>query len=318
MRVPYRRSMSLVVLGSANLDHVHRVARIPAPGETVLALDSRTFPGGKGLNQAVAAARTVAGSSFVTSLGRDAAGDELAGLLAEEPLQLHARRGDERTGTAQITVDDSGENAIVVDSGANAAFTDLTAAEEALIAGASALLLQLEIPVPTVLAAARAGRAAGTTTILNAAPIGPLPEELLAELDVLIVNEHEARELGAERGIAAADDTALAVALTALVPVVLVTLGADGVVVAVRDREPVRAPAFRVSVVDTTGAGDTFCGVFAARLAAGGERLDDPAALVELVRWATAAAAISVTRAGAAVSTPTAGETEAFLAEHGA
>ena len=318
MRVPYRRSMSLVVLGSANLDHVHRVARIPAPGETVLALDHSTFPGGKGLNQAVAAARTVAGSVFVTSLGRDATGDELAGLLAQEPLELHARRGDERTGTAQITVDDAGENAIVVDSGANAAFTDLTAEESELIAGATALLLQLEIPVPTVLAAARAGRAAGTTTILNAAPIGPLPEELLAELDVLIVNEHEARELGAERGITAEDDTALAVALTALVPLVLVTLGSDGVVVAVRDREPVRAPAFRVAVVDTTGAGDTFCGVFAARLASGGNRLDDPAALVELVRWATAAAAISVTRAGAAVSTPTAAETEAFLAEHGA
>ena len=309
--------MPLVVLGSANLDHVYRVARIPAPGETVLASDYRTFPGGKGLNQAVAAARTAEGTAFVTSLGRDSAGDELATVLAAEPLAVHARRLDTRTGTAQITVDDSGENAIVVDSGANAAFAGLTAAEEEVVSAASALLLQLEVPQETVLAAARAARAAGVVTILNAAPIGPLPAELLDELDVLIVNEHEARELGRERGIAAADDSALAVALTALVPLVLVTLGSDGVIVAVRDREPAAAPAFRVRAVDTTGAGDTFCGAFAARLAAEGADRSDPEALLPLVRWASAAAAVSVTRQGAAVSAPTTDETEAFLAEQG-
>ncbi|WP_268817129.1 PfkB family carbohydrate kinase [Rathayibacter sp. VKM Ac-2754] len=212
-------------------------------------------------------------------------------------------------------MDDRGENAIVVDSGANAALVGLTEGERTLISGASALLLQLEIPVATVQEAAVAARASSTRTILNAAPIGPLPEGLLAALDVLIVNEHEARELAADRAIDAADDAALAAALTALVPLVLVTLGSDGVVIAVRDREPVVAPAFRVEVVDTTGAGDTFCGAFAARLAATGADLDDPSALVPLVRWATAAAAISVTRAGAAVSAPTAVETEAFLAE---
>ncbi|PPF14083.1 MULTISPECIES: ribokinase [unclassified Rathayibacter] len=307
--------MPLLVLGSANLDHVHRVARIPAPGETVLALDASTFPGGKGLNQAVAAARTEPGTVFVTSLGRDSAGDRLAAVLGEEPLELRARRGDVRTGTAQITVDERGENAIVVDSGANAALVGLTAEESALVVAADALLLQLEIPTATVTEAARAARAGGTVSILNAAPIGPLPEELLAVLDVLIVNEHEARELAADRGITAADDDALAAALTALVPLVLVTLGSDGVVVAVRDRRPVRTPAFRVEAVDTTGAGDTFCGAFSARLAATGARLDDPEQLVALTRWASAAAAISVTRAGAAVSAPTAAETDAFLAE---
>ena len=309
--------MPLVVLGSANLDHVHRVARIPAPGETVLASDYRTFPGGKGLNQAVAAARTAEGTAFVTSLGRDAAGDELAEVLAREPLELHARRVEQRTGTAQITVDDAGENAIVVDSGANAAFTGLTGAEEAVVAGASALLLQLEVPQETVLAAALAARAAGVVTILNAAPIGPLPDELLAALDVLIVNEHEARELGCARGLESADDTALAAALTALVPLVLVTLGSDGVVVAARGREPLHAPAFRVRAVDTTGAGDTFCGAFSARLAASAVDLADPGSLLPLVRWAGAAAAVSVTRAGAAVSAPTAAETESFLADQG-
>jgi ribokinase len=298
--------MPLVVLGSANLDHVYRVARIPAPGETVLASDYRTFPGGKGLNQAVAAARTTEGTAFVTSLGRDSAGDELASVLAAEPLVLHARRLDTRTGTAQITVDDSGENAIVVDSGANSAFTGLTAAEEEVVTTASALLLQLEVPQETVLAAARAARAAGVVTILNAAPIRPLPAELLDALDVLIVNEHEARELGRERGFDAADDAALAVALTALVPLVLVTLGSDGVIVAARDRAPVSAPAFRVRAVDTTGAGDTFCGAFAARLAAGAADLADPEALLPLVRWASAAAAVSA---------PSTAETEAFLAE---
>lgn len=309
--------MPLVVLGSANLDHVHRVARIPAPGETVLASDYRTFPGGKGLNQAVAAARTAAGTVFVTSLGRDAAGDELAGVLSREPLELHARRVEQRTGTAQITVDDAGENAIVVDSGANAAFTGLTGAEEEVVAGASALLVQLEVPQDTVLAAARAARDAGVVTILNAAPIGPLPDELLAALDVLIVNEHEARELGSARGLEAADDAALAAALTALVPLVLVTLGSDGVVVAVQGREPLHASAFRVRAVDTTGAGDTFCGAFSARLAASAVDLADPETLLPLVRWAAAAAAVSVTRAGAAVSAPTAAETESFLADQG-
>ncbi|KZX21045.1 ribokinase [Rathayibacter tanaceti] len=308
--------MSLLVLGSANLDHVHRVARIPAPGETVLALDARTFPGGKGLNQAVAAARTKPGTVFITSLGRDSAGDELAGVLHREPLELRARRGDEHTGTAQITVDEHGENAIVVDSGANAALVDPTEEESRLLAEADAVLLQLEIPMATVTEAARTARANGTVSILNAAPIGPLPEELLAALDVLIVNEHEARELAADRAITAPDEEALASALTALVPLVIVTLGSDGAVVAVRDREPVRRPAFRVEAVDTTGAGDTFCGAFAARLAASGSRLDDPDQLVALVRWASAAAALSVTRHGAAVSAPTAAETEAFLADH--
>lgn len=314
--MPYRRGMPLVVLGSANLDHVHRVSRIPAPGETVLALEYRTFPGGKGLNQAVAAARTAPGTVFVTSLGNDAAGDELAAVLDEEPLELHARRGERRTGTAQITVDASGENAIVVDSGANADLTGLSTPEAALVEGATVLLLQLEIPLATVVEAARTARAAGTTAVLNAAPIGPLPGELLAALDLLVVNEHEARELGAERGITANDDTALAVALTALVPVVVVTLGGDGAVVAVRGRTPLRAPAFRVQAVDTTGAGDTFCGALAARLASTAHDLDDPEALLSAVSWASAAAAISVTRHGAAVSAPTAQETEAFLAEH--
>lgn len=307
--------MPLLVLGSANLDHVHRVVRIPAPGETVLARDSRTFPGGKGLNQAVAAARTEPGTAFVTSLGRDAAGDELAGVLGDEPLTLHARRGDLRTGTAHITVDERGENAIVVDSGANAALLRLTAEEKALVAAADALLLQLEIPLASVTEAARTARAAGAVSILNAAPIRPLPAELLDALDVLIVNEHEARELASDCGIAAQSDDARAAALTALVPLVLVTLGSDGVVVAIRGREPARAPAFRVEAVDTTGAGDTFCGAFAARLAATGIRRDDPEPLRALVRWASAAAAISVTRHGAAASAPTAAETAAFLAE---
>lgn len=307
--------MPLLVLGSANLDHVHRVVRIPAPGETVLALDSRTFPGGKGLNQAVAAARTEPGTAFITSLGRDPAGDELAGVLGDEPLTLHARRGELRTGTAHITVDERGENAIVVDSGANTALLRLSAEEEALVVAADALLLQLEIPLASVTEAARAARSAGTVSILNAAPIRPLPTDLLDALDVLIVNEHEARELASDRGIAASDDDALASALTTLVPLVLVTLGSDGVVIAIRGRRPESAPAFRVEAVDTTGAGDTFCGAFAARLAATGVRLDDPEPLVALVRWASAAAAISVTRHGAAVSAPTATETEAFLAK---
>jgi ribokinase len=311
--------MSTVVLGSANLDLVYRVERIPSPGETVLAGGSAAVPGGKGNNQAVAAARAGAEVTFVVALGADAAGDRLVAEAAAAGITLLARRVTEPTGTAVITVDDGGENAIVVDSGANRQLTDLEAAESAAVAAADVLVLQLETPMETVVAAARTARDASTVVVLNAAPIRPLPEELLSCLDVLIVNEHEGAHLAARACSflpAGAGETELVSALSSLGPAVILTLGSRGAMVCVPGELPVHVPGRRVAAVDTTGAGDTFCGALAAELdrsAAGAFDLGD---LVRAAEFATAAAAISVQRPGAVPSIPTLEEIRHFHAIH--
>lgn len=282
--------MSVVVVGSGNVDLVSRVERIPLPGETVLATGFATHAGGKGNNQATAAARAGAATTFVGAFGDDEHGARLRTGLAADGVRMLVRLSAEPTGTALIAVSAAGENAIVVNAGANATLTDLTAAERAAVAGAAIVLLQLEIPLDTVVDAARTARG---TVVLNAAPARPLPRDLLANVDLLVVNEHEAALLG---GVGH---------LLAVVPAVVVTLGADGAVTHVRDAEPVRVPGIPVDVVDTTGAGDTFCGALAARLAEG-------AALTEAARFATAAAALSVRRAGAVPAVPTRKEIDDF------
>ncbi|GAA1689887.1 ribokinase [Glycomyces endophyticus] len=291
--------MTVVVLGSANLDLVYEVERIPAPGETVLSLGSGSFAGGKGNNQAVAAARAGSPTRFITALGRDAAGDRLAAEARAAGIDLLDRRTDAPTGTAAIFVDRRGENSIVVNSGANAELTDLTAAERAAIAAADVLVLQLETPVDTVAEAAAAAKAAGTRVVLNAAPSGAVPHAVLREVDVLVVNEHEAAEL------AGPDDPMTA--LTGLGCAVIITLGAAGALVGVPGEAPVTVPSHTVDAVDTTGAGDTFVGAFAAAL--DGEGLD---ALVAATGFATAAAALAVQRKGAVPSIPTLEEVRAF------
>ncbi|MFP3465979.1 ribokinase [Leifsonia sp. SIMBA_070] len=312
--------MSTAVVGSANLDLVYRVDRIPSPGETVLATSFTAVPGGKGNNQAVAAARAGSDVTFVVALGRDTAGDRLAEEAREAGVRVLDRRVDAPTGSAVITVDAAGENSIVVDSGANASLISLTEGEREAVAAADVLLLQLETPLDTVLAAAVAAHAAGTLVVLNAAPVRDLPAALLEHVDLLIVNEHEAGLLAP----AASSAEAAAAELASAGRSVVLTLGGSGSLVLAAGGSPVLVPAHRVEVVDTTGAGDTFCGALAAELDRSGvvrrgaaERPgpDLTAALVAAARFASAAAALSVQRPGAVPSIPTLEEIRAFVAD---
>ncbi len=286
---------AVVVVGSANVDTAVRVARIPGPGETVLATGSLRSAGGKGANQALAAARAGgAPTSFIGCLGDDADGAMLRRLLDADGVRLElVATVPEPTGVALITVDDAGENAIVVVPGANASLRTLDDAQRERVARAAVVLAQLEVPAGVVVEAARS-RAPGARFVLNAAPSAPLPDALWPLLDVLVVNEHEAADQAATPP---GDVDAAARVLLGRVPSVLVTLGAAGVLVARRDAPPVTVPAPAVRAVDTTAAGDTFCGVIAAALAGGA---DD----VEAVRLACAAASLAVQRPGAQDSVP--------------
>lgn len=286
------------VVGSANVDQVYSLDRIPSPGETVLASGFATARGGKGQNQAVAAARAGATVAFIGAVGSDSFGDLTSAGLAEDGIDIAGlRRVASPTGTAIIAVDAAGENTIIVDSGANSTVR-VEDADRAAIAESDVLLLQLEIPLPTVLEAASSARAAGTTTILNAAPMAPLSRDVLDSVDVLVVNEHEADQLRAESGV---DN------LTQLVATVVVTLGGAGAELHARGAEVVRVPAPSVPVVDSTGAGDTFCGAFAAAVGEGSEPRD-------ALRFAVAAASLSVQREGAVPSIPTRADIDDALA----
>ncbi|WP_424214248.1 PfkB family carbohydrate kinase [Streptomyces sp. BI20] len=293
----------VAVLGSANVDLVVRTARAPALGETVTGASFTTAPGGKGANQAVAAARAGARVSFTGAVGDDPHGAFLRAALLADGIDLTGLRTlPGTTGTAHVTVDDAGHNAIVVVPGVQAELTALTPADTARITAADTLLLQLEVPLPLVLAAARAARAAGVRTVLTPAPVpGTPPAELFAVTDLLVPNEHEAAALTGRT-----DPYEAAAALLELVPEVVVTLGAAGSLWRRRGLEPVRVPAPRVRAVDTTAAGDTFVGTLAAGLAAG---TPTPAALTR----AATAAALAVTRPGAQPSMPNASEVNALL-----
>ena len=292
---------TVLVAGSANLDFVVRAAHIPAPGETVLGREFRTFPGGKGANQAIASARAGgAPTAMLLALGDDAYAAPVEASLREAGVVLHiVRAADQPTGTAFICVSDSAENAITVAPGANAA---LRAEDLPALAGTRHLLLQLETPLAAVTAYARAARAAGVTVVLNAAPAQALPDELLAATDLLIVNEGE---LAAISGIA--DDVTAALERVA-VPTVIVTLGARGCI-ARTPQGRVQQGGFKVDAIDTTAAGDTFCGALVAALSRG-----EP--LAASLAFASAAAAIACTRLGAQASIPALAEVRHFLATH--
>ena len=294
-----RAAGSVVVVGSVNLDLAVRVPRIAGPGETLLATAMSRSGGGKGANQAVAAARAGADTTFIGCIGDDADGTRLRDSLVTFGVRTDLLSTvDAPTGTALISVDDHGENAIVVVPGANALVGAPTADQQGRIATAEVLLAQLEIPQAAVIAAASA-RTPGTVFILNAAPSAPLPDELWSLIDVLVVNQHEALDLC---GPVAGDLDRVTTALLERVPVVILTLGSAGAVLARRGADPLRVPAPTVTAVDTTAAGDTFCGVVAATLACG---LD----LLEAVRRGSAAASLAVQRTGAQDSVPTAAET---------
>jgi ribokinase len=298
----------VAVVGSANLDVVLRVGTLPTPGQTVLAVGSALGPGGKGVNQAVAAARLGTRVSLVAAMGGDSARVALLRELEAAGVDTTSvRTSPSRTGSAYVIVDDAGENQIVVDAGANADLRDLQLHELELLAASRVVLCQLEVPIDTVVAAVEHGRASGAITIVNAAPAARLPDALTSALDVLVVNATEAREVGDR---ATTVEEALT-ALVARVPTVIVTLGAGGAVVATRAAGIVEVPAVAArSVLDTTGAGDTFCGALAAAIARGQQS-------VEATRWGCVAASLSVERAGAASSAPTAVQIEERLAELG-
>ncbi|WP_020014043.1 ribokinase [Promicromonospora sukumoe] len=304
-------SGTVVVVGSANVDLVVDVPRHPAGGETILGGDLRRTPGGKGANQAVAAARAGgADTTFVGALGRDESAELLLASLGGAGVRTDTvDRVDAPTGTALITVSPDGENAIVVAPGANS-HVRVGAAQARRIAAADVVLAQLEIPLDTVIAAARERRD-GASFVLNAAPSRDLPDALWEQVDVLVVNEHEAADLvGPGSGATTPED--LAAALLARVPAVVVTLGAAGSLVARRGTDPVRVPAAEVAAVDTTGAGDTYCGVLAAALAQSG-----PAGLAQAARLAGAAGALAVTRPGAQDAVPDAADVVVLAEELG-
>ncbi len=290
------------------MDLVVRQARLPQPGETIFGSSFVTVPGGKGLNQAVAAARLGGSVDFLGAVGDDAYGMELRARLASEGIRAAGLASSrEPTGTAHISVVDSGENSIVVVSGANGTVTGLTDRQRETIEDSTCLVMQCELPIPVLVEGIAVARAAGVFTVLTPAPVVPLPNGFLASVDLVVPNQIEAAELTGE-----ADPVRAAEALSAGGSWAIVTLGAEGSVIAHDGSVLGLAPARPARAVDTTAAGDTFVGALVARLAASSERGE--VEMVEAVRWATVAASVSVTRAGATSSMPTLAEVAAILA----
>ena len=300
----------VVVVGSVNIDLVAKVDRFPRAGETVLGHDLHRFPGGKGANQAVAAARLGAPTRMIGAVGDDAAGAEMRAFLAAMNVDHRTvvTRADTPTGTALITVCE-GENSIVVVQGANASVTHEVVAAMDLRAG-DVLLCQLEVPIPTVNAAIARANTCGARAILNAAPALTQADAACKACDILVVNEVELgvfanAQIDADAPIEAIADAAKRLRVKDD-QVIIVTLGGRGAV-ALSRQGWFHEPARNVAVVDTTGAGDCFCGALAASLARG-------ATLPAAVKFANAAASICVQRIGAGPAMPTLSEVEALLA----
>lgn len=307
------KSAKLAVLGSINADHILNLAHFPRPGETVIGKQYQVAFGGKGANQAVAAGRAGADIAFIACVGADDIGERIRQQLQQDqidtaPVETVAQ---EATGVAMIFVNGEGENNIGIYSGANAALTPACVERhQQVIRSADALLMQLESPLDSVLAAARIARASHTQVILNPAPATQLSDELLALIDIITPNETEAEIL---TGIAVNDDDDAARAAQALhakgIDTVLITLGRRGVWLSEQGQGQ-RIPGFSVQAVDTIAAGDTFNGAFiTARL--------EGVAMQDAVRFAHAAAAIAVTRPGGQPSVPWRTEIDAFLQQQG-
>ena len=299
---------ALLVAGSANLDFVVRASHVPAPGETVLGREFSTFPGGKGANQAVAAARMGAAVAMLGRVGRDAHGAALTQALQADGIDTSAVGEDTGapTGTAIIVLMPDGENSIIVIPGANHRYTPAHVSDSAAaLRHAKVAVAQLECPLDTVRAALTLAHDAGICTVLNAAPAQPLDDALLAAVDWLVVNEIEAAML---TGLPTDTPTQIEAAAHALrqrgPSQVVVTLGSAGLLHVGPDGA-LALPAPRVTAVDTTGAGDTFVGALAAGLAEG---LPIPATLTR----AQVAAALAVTRLGTQSAMPTRARVDAF------
>lgn len=295
--------MAIVVFGSLNVDLVTRVARTPGPGETVAGSDYRLIPGGKGANQALAARRAGAKVRMFGAIGYDSFADIAVMELAPAGVDvIGVARLPNTTGVAIITVDDKGENAIVLAPGANARASASTIAADAFTSR-DTLLTQMEVPFAETLVAAKQARKAGTRTILSVAPYAPIAGEDLAAFDMIVVNQHEAADLARHLGASASGTDATVTALARRLGRTLVaTLGAEGAV-AVHEGALIRVPALPVTPVDTTGAGDTFCGVLAAYLDAGAD-------MRTAMTKAAVAGSLATTRHGAQPSFPTRSEIE--------
>ncbi|MBV4451598.1 MULTISPECIES: ribokinase [Pseudomonas] len=299
----------VVVVGSLNMDLVTRASRLPRAGETLIGQTFATVPGGKGANQAVACARLGADVSMVGCVGTDAYGTQLRDALQVEGIDCQAvSTVAGSSGVALIVVDDSSQNAIVIVAGSNGELTPASLqAFDAVLQAADVIVCQLEVPMDTVAHALERGRELGKTVILNPAPAsGPLPAEWYASVDYLIPNESEATALS---GVTVDSIESAKVAATQLIQAgagkVIITLGSQGALFA--DGQGFEhLPAPKVKAVDTTAAGDTFVGGFAAALANGKSE-------AEAIRFGQVAAALSVTRAGAQPSIPTLHDVQGFV-----
>ena len=300
----------VVVIGSLNMDLVTRAPRLPRGGETLIGQSFTTVSGGKGANQAVAAARLGAQVSMVGCVGSDAYGEALRGALLAEQIDCQAvSTVEDSSGVALIVVDDNSQNAIVIVAGANGALTpEVIDRFDAVLQAADVIICQLEVPDATVGHALKRGRELGKTVILNPAPASrPLPADWYAAIDYLIPNESEASALsGLPVDTLSTAETAAARLIAMGAGKVIITLGSQGSLFADGKRFE-HFPAPKVKAVDTTAAGDTFVGGFAAALAAGKSEAD-------AIRFGQVAAALSVTRAGAQPSIPTLPDVQAFKA----
>ncbi|MFO7257878.1 MAG: ribokinase, partial [Bacteroidota bacterium] len=285
--------------GSSNIDLITRVERFPAAGETVTGKLFVQAMGGKGANQALAAHRAGGDVSFVTCVGSDVYGESALRYYVEEGLDisLAQRVDDSPTGTAIIMVNDEGENVIVVTPGANEKLSPAYIREiSPSISTASMVMLQMEIPLETVREACQVAKSNSIPVLLNVAPAREIDEELIRLTDILVVNETEIETICGQRIADTGEEGAIDLLLAMGANTVILTLGKRGCIVQDRNvREYI--PAFEVDTVDTTAAGDTFCGALVARLSKGVD-------IVEAATFASAAAAICVTRLGAQPSVP--------------
>ncbi|WP_338487510.1 ribokinase [Pseudomonas trivialis] len=299
----------VVVVGSLNMDLVTRASRLPRAGETLIGQSFSTVPGGKGANQAVASARLGAEVAMIGCVGTDAYGDQLRDALLVEGIDCQAvSTVDGSSGVALIVVDDGSQNAIVIVAGSNGELTPAAMlAVDAVLQAGEVIVCQLEVPMDTVGYTLKRGRELGKTVILNPAPAsGPLPTEWYASIDYLIPNESEASALS---GVTVDSLDSARLAATQLIKAgagkVIITLGAEGALFADGERfEHLAAP--KVKAVDTTAAGDTFVGGFAAALVNGTSEAD-------AIRFGQVAAALSVTRDGAQPSIPTLNDVQGFV-----
>ena len=292
----------IVIIGSSNTDMVIQSDRLPVPGETIIGDDFFMNHGGKGANQAVAVARLGGDATFVCKVGNDTFGNDTLKLLKEEGIDVtfSSVTADKPSGVALINVDNKGENSIVVAPGANSLLSeyDIKCAETA-IHSASIVLMQLESPIGTLIYAAEMAKNCGARVVLNPAPAPKeiLPKELLCNVDILIPNETEAKMLS---GIEIKDDASAEQAILKImsmgVKTVIITVGAYGAL-SYADGKLIKIPAYRVDSVDTTAAGDTFCGALCVALSEGCD-------LIEAMNFANKASSISVTRKGAQTSIP--------------